>query len=161
MRLENGAIRHVVRDLAHAVHVVGKAQQLGGDLVLGQHAKRRAHHGRARHLAEGTDMRQAGRAVAGLEQHDIGELVLFVTLDDLARFLERPGFRFRGGLTQFGCQIECGQGRIGAHGLHSWSSGVFGARKAARPFVRLPLQPHACEAKRAALPSRQHARGHS
>ena len=62
-------VRHVVRHLAQAVHVVGEGEQPGLDLVLGQHAEGVAHHGGARDLAEGADMRQARRAVAGLEQH--------------------------------------------------------------------------------------------
>ncbi len=62
-------VRHVVRHLAQAVHVVGEGEQARLDLVLGQHAEGVAHHGGARDLAEGADMRQAGRAVAGLEQH--------------------------------------------------------------------------------------------
>ena len=49
----------------------------------------------ARHLAEGADMRQAGRAVAGLEQRMAlagrGE-----PPGDLGRFLERPDFREAG-----------------------------------------------------------------
>ena len=66
--------------------------------VAGQHPEGVAHHGGARHLAEGADMRQARGAVAGLEQH----LVLAGALeprDELARLLERPG---GGGLRGLG-----------------------------------------------------------
>ena len=54
-----------------------------------------AHHGGARDLAEGADMRQAGGAVAGLEN----DFVLGIFLQprhDLARLLERPGARLLG-----------------------------------------------------------------
>ena len=46
-----------------------KTQQPRRDLVPRQHPKGGAHHGGARDLAEGADMRQARRTVAGLEQH--------------------------------------------------------------------------------------------
>jgi hypothetical protein len=52
-------VRHVVRYLAQAVHVVGERQQPGLDLVLSQYAERVTHHRGARDLTEGTDMRQA------------------------------------------------------------------------------------------------------
>ena len=57
----------VVGHLAQAVHVVGESDQARLDLVVGEHAEGVAHHGGARHFAEGADMRQAGRAVAGFE----------------------------------------------------------------------------------------------
>ena len=60
-----------------------------------------AHHGGAGDLAEGADMREAGRAVAGLEDH----LVLGMALeprDDLARFLERPRIAPLGKIPQLG-----------------------------------------------------------
>ena len=58
--------------------------------VVGQHAEGVAHHGRARDLAEGADMRQARGAVAGLEQHFVLAGALDAR-DELARLLERPG----------------------------------------------------------------------
>ncbi len=67
--LERGTVRDILRNLAHAVHVIGKAQQPGGDFVAGQQAEGGADHGGARHLAEGADMRQPRGAVAGLEQY--------------------------------------------------------------------------------------------
>ena len=88
--LEQRLVRHIVRHLAQAVHVVGERQQPRLDLVAGQDAKSVTDHGGAGDLAEGADMRQAGRAVAGLEQH----LVLWRFLqprDNLLRLLERPG----------------------------------------------------------------------
>ncbi len=52
-------VRHGRRHLAHAVHVVGHADQARRDLALRQHFKRMAHHGRADHFAERADVRQA------------------------------------------------------------------------------------------------------
>ncbi len=60
-------VRHVVRNLTQAVHVVGESEQLGLDLVVGQHAKRMAYHRGACDLAEGADVRQARGSIAGLE----------------------------------------------------------------------------------------------
>ena len=89
----------IVGNLAQAVHVVGKSDEPRLDRVGGEHAEGVAHHRGARHLAERADMRQAGRAVAGLED----DLVLRVPLQprhDLARFLERPGVRLLGERAQ-------------------------------------------------------------
>ena len=83
-------VRHIVRHLAQAVHVVGERQQFRFDLVFGEHAKCVAHHGGARHFAKRADMRQARRTVAGLEQHFILRLFL-QPRDNLLRLLERPG----------------------------------------------------------------------
>jgi hypothetical protein len=63
-----------------------------GTLSSVKHAEGVAHHGGARHLAERADMRQAGRAIAGLEQDRRRPVAALVALDDLFRFLERPGF---------------------------------------------------------------------
>ena len=52
-------VRHVVGHLAEPIHVVGERDQPRLDLVVGEHAEGVAHHGGARHLAEGADMRQA------------------------------------------------------------------------------------------------------
>ncbi len=104
-------VRHVVGNLAQAVHVVGEGDQPRLDLVVGEHAEGVAHHGGARHLAEGADMRQAGGAVAGLEDHLVLLLflqfllfLLFLLLlqpgDNFARLLERPGVRALGDLAQ-------------------------------------------------------------
>uniref|UniRef100_A0A0N4ZZK8 NAD-specific glutamate dehydrogenase n=1 Tax=Parastrongyloides trichosuri TaxID=131310 RepID=A0A0N4ZZK8_PARTI len=51
-----------LRHLAQAVHVVAERDQARGPVIAGQGAKRVAHHGRARHLAEGAHVRQARRA---------------------------------------------------------------------------------------------------
>src|SRR5262249_8051086 len=51
-----------------------------------------ADHGGARHLGEGADVRQAGRAIAGLEQHmALGRRRSPIALDQTPRLLERPG----------------------------------------------------------------------
>ena len=100
-------VRHVVRHLAQAVHVVGEGEQARLDLVLGQHAEGMPHHRGARDLAERADMRQAGRAVAGLEQH----LVLRAFLqprDNGLRLLERPGV----GLFGERAQVARARGKI-------------------------------------------------
>ena len=60
-------VGHVVGHLAQPVHVVGEAEQPRRHVA--QPLERAAHHGGAHDLAEGADMRQARRAVAGLEQH--------------------------------------------------------------------------------------------
>ena len=92
-------VRDVVGHLAQRVHVVGERDQAGLDLVVGEHAEGVAHHRGARHLAEGADMRQAGRAVAGLENHFVLRPAL-EPRDDLARLLERPGVRVLGEFAQ-------------------------------------------------------------
>src|ERR1700722_15768378 len=57
------------------------------------------HHGGARDLAEGADMRQARRTVAGLEQHLVLRLFLQPRHNRL-RLLERPGVGLFGERTQ-------------------------------------------------------------
>ena len=90
MAFDDFTVGNVVRRLAQAVHVVGEGDQPRLDRVAGQHAEGVPHHGRARHLAEGADMRQARRPVAGLED-DFGFFRALETLDQLARLFERPG----------------------------------------------------------------------
>ncbi len=46
-----------------------KTDQPGRPVTAGHGLERLADHGGARHLAEGADMRQARRAVTGLEDH--------------------------------------------------------------------------------------------
>src|SRR6478672_6969526 len=58
------------------------------------------YHGGARDLAEGPDMRQARRPVAGREQHLVLGLVLEPHNDRL-RLLERPGVGLLGERAQF------------------------------------------------------------
>ena len=60
-----------------------------------------ADHRRAQHFVEGPDMRQARRAVAGLEQYRPG-LAIRPALDQLARFLIGPGLAGKGGGAERG-----------------------------------------------------------
>ena len=60
-------VRHVLRHLAHAVEIVREADQPRRNVR--DRLERPADHRRPRHLAEGADMRQPARPVAGLEQH--------------------------------------------------------------------------------------------
>jgi hypothetical protein len=55
--------------LAQPVHVVAEGDQARRPMIAGQGAEGVAHHGRARHLAEGAHVRQARRAIAGLKDH--------------------------------------------------------------------------------------------
>ena len=101
-------VGHVVRHLAQAVHVVGEGEQPGLDPVLGQHAKRMAHHGGARDLAESADMRQPRRSVAGLEQHLVLRFLL-QPRDNRLRLLERPGvglFGERAQIARAGVEVD-------------------------------------------------------
>ena len=86
-------VRDVVRNLAHAVHVVGERDQAGR--LVGEFLERAADPARAGDFAERADVGQAGRAVAGLEGHDRPRfalrLVALHALKQLARFFERPG----------------------------------------------------------------------
>src|SRR5579885_2169977 len=82
-------VRHVVWDFAQPVHVVGERDQPCLYLVIGEDTKGMAHHGGARDFAECTDMRQAGGAVAGLEDQLVFRLLLQAR-NELARLLERP-----------------------------------------------------------------------
>ena len=99
-------VGNVVGHLAQAVHVVGERDQAGLDLVVGEHPEGVADHGGARHLAEGADMRQAGGAVAGFEDHLVLR-PLVQARDDLARLFERPSVRLLGEFTQIRCRVDC------------------------------------------------------
>src|SRR3546814_13545116 len=58
-------------------------------------------------LAEGADVRQPGRAIAGFEQHmALGGRPVLVPVQQLARLLERPGF------GKDGCVAKLGQGLL-------------------------------------------------
>ena len=97
--LQQLLLRHVLRHLPHPVHVVGKADQPGRDVA--DDLEGAADHRRALHLAKGADMRQAGRAIAGLEQHmALFRGLLLVPFQNAARLLERPGFGIHGGVAQ-------------------------------------------------------------
>ena len=70
--------------------------------ALGQHLEGMPHHGGAGDLAEGADMRQAGGAVAGLEQHLAIAAALVDAGDELSRLLEGPGGGGCGGRDEIG-----------------------------------------------------------
>ncbi len=89
MLFQQVLVGDIIRNLAQPVHVVGEGDQPGLDLVLGEHAEGVAHHGGARHFAEGADVRQARGAVAGFED-DRAFRLFFQPRDDLACFVERP-----------------------------------------------------------------------
>jgi hypothetical protein len=118
MLLQHVLVRHVVRHFAQAVHIVGEGDQPRLDLVVGEHAEGMTHHGGARDFPEGADVRQAGRAVAGLEDHLVLGLLL-QPRDDLAGFLERPGIRLLGEFAQ-----SCGSFSNGHHGLRARTVGI-------------------------------------
>src|SRR5262249_58175680 len=90
------------------------------DLVIGKHTESMAYDGGARDFAERTDVRQAGGAVAGLEDHLVLGL-LPQPRDDLPRLLERPGVRSLGDLAQ--------RGGIGFGDAHRSFLGLRGERR--------------------------------
>eukprot|EP01136_Pigoraptor_vietnamica_P045843 Opistho-1_new@24326 len=121
-------VRHIVRHLAQAVHVVAERDQPGGRVR--QRLERAAHHRRAQHFVERADMRQARRAVAGLEQHRrrlpvLGGLSVRIAFQKLARLLIGPGLGGEGGVT------KCGVG----HGKPVRDAALF--CKAGRPENRV------------------------
>src|SRR5215208_4705854 len=63
-------------------------------------------------------MRQAGRAIAGLEDHLVLE-PRFETRDDLPRLLERPRVRLFGKLTQRRCVLNFEARHFALRGAHS------------------------------------------
>ena len=109
VRRQHVPVGHVVRHLPQAVHIVGEAHEAGLALALGQHLEGVAHHGGARHLAEGADVRQAGGSVARLEDQRLvgAALELFQPLDEAARLLERPGARLLCGGDERGVERLC------------------------------------------------------
>ncbi len=127
------AVRHVVRHLAQPVHVVGEGEEPRRDAAFGQDVERVADHGRARDLAERADVRQARRAIAGLEEHVLLSRPLH-TRHELARFLERPCLRLPGGV---GKRKRRGGGRRrGRHGRNPVRSARRPSRKAAGKAAR-------------------------
>ena len=93
-------VRDVVGDLAQPVEVIGEGEEARRDPALGHDFEGAAHHAGAGDLAEGADMRQAGRAVAGLEQHALLTARLN-SFDELSRLFERPGGRDARGFDEF------------------------------------------------------------
>src|SRR5690625_3887695 len=92
MLLQQLLVRHVIRKLAQAIHVVGKAEEAGGDIR--HQLEGMADHGGAHYFAEGADMRQPRGAVAGLEEDValVGRLAANAS-QELPGLLERPGLR--------------------------------------------------------------------
>jgi hypothetical protein len=78
----------VVGHLAHAIHIVREGDEAGRQ--AGQRGKGLPHPGRAGDFPECADMRQAGGAVAGLEQRHAFAGRLHAG-DKLRRLLEGPG----------------------------------------------------------------------
>ena len=91
MFFQCGGVGHVTRHLAHPVQIVGKAHQPRRNVA--DLLKCAADHRRARNFAEGPDMRQTRRAIAGLEQDVplLGGLVC-IAFQHPTCFLERPRF---------------------------------------------------------------------
>ena len=116
--LQHVPVRHVVRHLAQPVHVVAESEQTGRQ--AGEPGERVAHPGGAGDLAERADMRQAGRAVASLEQ---GAVLAggFQAARDLGGFLEGPGLGNREGVVTKCCG-HAGEAR-GAGGGGSMTGG--------------------------------------
>ena len=122
MRFEERLIRHIVRNFAHAIHVVRKAEQPRLALALGQYFECMPHHRRARHFAERADVRQTRRAIARLEQNSLvfATRQLVETLNQPARFLEWPrsGVLDGLGIGNGGKVRQCGSG--GRHRGHNF-----------------------------------------
>ncbi len=108
MRPDHVAVGNVVGHLAQPVHVVGKREQ--PRLHIRQKTERVAHHRGAHHLAERADMRQAGRAVAGLEQH----IAFF------GRFPADPGENFTSLFKGPGAALAGGQNGRRVWNLSTW-----------------------------------------
>ena len=92
---QHGVIGHIVGHLAQAVHIVAERHQAGGR-AAGERFVGLPDPGGALHFLKGADMRQAGGAVTGLEQHAAG-LAIGVSLEELLRLLEYPGLVLLGG----------------------------------------------------------------
>ena len=94
------AVGNVVRHLAQAIHVVGKAKQPRWHVR--QRLESMLDHAGAGDLAESADMRQAGGAVAGLEQDFGGHgAATLETLQQLAGLDKRPGLAVKRCAAEF------------------------------------------------------------
>ena len=78
-----------------------KASSFVAILPSRQNLEGAPHHAGAGDFAECADMRQAGRTIAGLEQH-MGLAAGLDALDQLSRLFERPGLRDIRGFKEFG-----------------------------------------------------------
>ena len=111
--LQQLGIGDIFGHLAQPVHVVAEGHEPRRHSAPGQHLECLANPGRAQHFGEGPDMRQARRAIAGLEHHGFAAgLSIRITRQQLARLLIGPGLGGKGG----------GAERIVGHGAaHSCS----------------------------------------
>ena len=106
----------IVGDFAQAIHIVGKGNQTGRDLILGQNPKGMADHAGAGHFAKRADMGQARGAITGFKQ-DLFLTGPFDTGQQFAGFLKGPSGAFKSRYMQ-------SRGRNIGHGLEqSWLSG--------------------------------------
>jgi hypothetical protein len=101
-------VGHVLRHLAHAVHVVGEAQKPRLHFAAGERLERAPDHARARDFAERSDVRQPGGSVAGLKQHRAVEAARqsLDALQNAARLLEGPGAGVVDGGKLFGRGVK-------------------------------------------------------
>ncbi len=108
VRLQLFRVRHGRRHFAHPVHVIRHTDQARCVFAAGQHFKGVTHHRRAHDFAKRADMRQAGRAITGLEGHRVASLtlagldLLLHALFQLAGKLERPGLSGMGERGEIG-----------------------------------------------------------
>ena len=88
---EHRLVRHIVRHLAQAIHIVRKFNQSRGR--VGQGPERIAHHRRAQHFVKGADVRQTRRTIATFENNrlTIG-LAMGIAFQQTPRLFIRPGF---------------------------------------------------------------------
>ena len=88
---EHRLIGYIVRHLAQAVHIVRKLDQ--PRRCIGQCLKRVAHHRRAQHFIESTDVRQAGWTIATFENNRLTlRLAIGIAFQQTPRLFIRPGF---------------------------------------------------------------------
>ena len=94
------AVGNVVGHLAKTVHIIRETDK--PRLRAGHHLESMAHHRCAHHLAEGADMRQAGRAIAGLEQNLAVMVRGFQPFDQVAGLGKGPSLGVAGGVPDGG-----------------------------------------------------------
>ena len=100
MQAEHVLIGHIVRHFAQAVHIIGKGDELGRNLVVGEQPESLTHHGCARHFAECADMRQARGAIAGFKQNFSFMRLLGAAGQQFAGLFKGPGIGHLCGFNQ-------------------------------------------------------------
>jgi hypothetical protein len=104
-------VGHVVRDLAHAVHVVGKADQAGRDLVLRSALRRRGAPWSC------APLRRRCRYAAGPTGRSPSRTAGFCgsrfSIRQFSRFFERPRFGLGGRLDKLLRKVKRRQGLVG------------------------------------------------